>query len=250
MAISQRPSIKNNRMTYDPVSQILGIESGGNPNARNPNSSATGAGQFIDSTWLAMLPKYRPDLVEGKSPAEILALRSDPNLSRDMTAAYAAANGKILAQAGQEASPGNTYLAHFAGPQGAVKVLGAAPDAPVSSILGMEAVKANPFLANMTAADLKNWASRKMGGPQPQNTPQQAARGAPVPALSNPMLGVGAPPNNAPTASPQPQFSGGGGSIPAQMAAPAEMAPMQMLGAQMKPRDTYQRLAALFQRRA
>tara|TARA_R110000868_G_scaffold395422_1_gene667077 strand:- start:502 stop:1134 length:633 start_codon:yes stop_codon:yes gene_type:complete len=82
--------------------------------------------------------------------------------------------------------------------------------------------------------------------PQAQNTPQQATQGAPVPGLSNPMLGVGAPPNNAPAASPQPQFSGGGGSMPAQM--PAQMAPMQMLGAQIKPRDTYQRLAALFQR--
>ena len=233
-------------MTYDPISQILGNESGGNPNAKNPNSSAYGAGQFINSTWLDTISEARPDLIAGKSQAEILALRADPILSREMTDFYANKNGKILTQAGQEASPGNTYLAHFAGPGGAVKVLGAAPDAPVSSILGMEAVKANPFLANMTASDLKSWASRKMGGPQAQNTTQQAAQGAPVPSLSNPMLGVGAPPNNAPAASPQPQFSGGGGSMPAQM--PAQMAPMQMLGAQIKPRDTYQRLAALFQR--
>lgn len=30
--------------------QIIGAESGGNPTAKNPRSSATGAGQFIDST--------------------------------------------------------------------------------------------------------------------------------------------------------------------------------------------------------
>lgn len=150
--------------------RILSIESGGNPYAKNPRSSATGAGQFIDSTWLSMIGKYRPDLAEGKSKAEILALRTDPELSRAMTEAYAAENAGVLGQAGFQATPGNTYLAHFAGPQGAVKILGADPSAPVASIMGDAAVRANPFLANMTAGDLINWAGRKMGGaPSPQS---------------------------------------------------------------------------------
>jgi hypothetical protein len=34
------------------IDSIIGVESGGNANATNPNSSASGLGQFIDSTWL------------------------------------------------------------------------------------------------------------------------------------------------------------------------------------------------------
>lgn len=146
------------------IDSIIGAESGGNPNAKNPNSSATGLGQFIASTWLDTLSRERPDLVSGKSRDEILALRNDLDLSRQMTEAYAAQNGQILSKAGFEANPGNTYLAHFAGPQGAVKVLSADPSAPVEAILGPQAVAANPFLKGMTAADLQAWASKKMAG--------------------------------------------------------------------------------------
>jgi len=169
-------------MSYDPItSNIIGIESGGNPNAKNPRSSATGLGQFIDSTWLATVSKYRPDLVEGKSPQEVLALRNDPALSKEMVANYAQENGNYLTQNGQQVTPGTTYLAHFAGPQGAVKVLGSDPTAPVSSVLGPAVINANPFLRNMTAGDLKNWADRKMAGPS--SAPQPSA--PPLPPAKN-----------------------------------------------------------------
>lgn len=149
------------------VDQIIGVESGGNATAKNPNSSATGAGQFISATWLDMIGRHRPDLVQGKSPEEILALRNDPALSRQMTEAYAAENGAKLSQAGLPVTPGTQYLAHFAGPQGAVSVLSADPNAPVASILGRGAVNANPFLQGMTAGQLQAWADRKMGGAKP-----------------------------------------------------------------------------------
>ena len=161
------------------VDQIISAESGGNPNARNPHSSATGAGQFLASTWLDTMSRHRPDLVQGRSPDEILAMRNDPKLSAEMTAAYAADNAGILSKAGLPVTPGSTYLAHFAGPQGAVGILNADPSAPVSSILTPAAVKANPFLQGMTAADLRAWADRKVGGSAPTPAqppaPQQAA---------------------------------------------------------------------------
>lgn len=193
------------------VNQIIGVESGGNPNATNPNSSAMGAGQFINSTWLDTIKTARPDLAQGKSDAELLALRSDPQLSREMTAAYAAQNGRILSQAGYEATPGNTYLAHFAGPKGAVSVLSADPSASVASVLGPDVVRANPFLAKMTAGDLQAWANRKMGGgaaPQPQ--PAQASPAAPANGLLAPQVGglLQQPPifpRAAPQAQPQQQ---------------------------------------------
>lgn len=143
------------------IDQIISVESGGK-NTPNPNSSASGVGQFLDSTWMDMLAKHRPDLTGSRD--ELLALKNDPALSREMTAAYAGDNAGILSKSGLPVTPGTQYLAHFAGPQGAVGILNADPSAPAGAILGAGVVKANPFLAKMTAGDLAAWADRKMGG--------------------------------------------------------------------------------------
>ena len=146
------------------VDNIIGVESGGVPDARNPNSSATGAGQFIESTWLRLIEKARPDL-KGRSRAELLDLRNDPGLSREMVKAYAKENGDVLARAGLPVNNGTLYLAHFAGADGAVKALRAAPDTPVINVLGAAVVKANPFLKGKDARWLARWAAGKMGTP-------------------------------------------------------------------------------------
>lgn len=223
------------------IDSIIGAESGGNPNAKNPNSSAGGLGQFIDSTWLAMLKQERPDLVEGRSPQELLALKSDPALSRQMTEAYAAQNGQILSKAGFEASPGNTYLAHFAGPQGAVKVLSADPGAPIEAILGPQAVAANPFLKGMTAADLQGWAAKKMGGAVQQP--------APKPATASPASPLNPAPQPAPifTQAPQeaPQQQAAAPSYFAQMPAEQVAQPQPIFTAPRKAVDLSKLRAAL-----
>jgi hypothetical protein len=206
------------------IDSIIGVESGGNPNATNPNSSATGAGQFISQTWLDTIKAARPDLAQGKTDAELLAMRTDPQLSREMTEAYANQNQAILTKNGLPVTPGSTYLAHFAGPGGAVKVLQADPTASAGSVLGDAVVKANPFLAKMTVADLQAWADRKMGGSaaKPQPTPQAA------PAPANGLLNASAGGLMAPQAAPQPQQQQAGGlfaSMPAEQG--MQMAPIQ-----------------------
>ncbi|GJE29814.1 hypothetical protein [Methylobacterium organophilum] len=161
------------------VDRIIGAESGGNATAKNPRSSATGAGQFIDGTWLAMIAKHRPDLA-GLPRDEVLAMRNDAGLSKEMTQAYADDNGAVLRSAGFDPTPGNVYLAHFAGPGGAKAVLGADPSTPVSAVLPSSSIKANPFLTSMSAGDLTDWAARKVGGSAPAmstpSTPAQPAR--------------------------------------------------------------------------
>lgn len=202
------------------IDNIVGVESGGNPTATNPNSSATGLGQFIASTWIDTLSRNRPDLVQGKSDAEILALRNDPQLSREMTEAYANQNQAILSKAGVPVTPGSTYLAHFAGPGGAVKVLQADPNAPVESVLGAAAVQANPFLRGMTVQGLQAWADKKMGGSAPQPQAQPASPASPPSGLlSQPAGGLLQAPIFPPQQAQQPQ----GGGLFAQM--PAEQAP-------------------------
>ncbi len=44
------------------VNQIIRVESAGNAEAKNTLSTATGLGQFIESTWIRMMKTYRPDL--------------------------------------------------------------------------------------------------------------------------------------------------------------------------------------------
>lgn len=208
------------------IDSIIGVESGGNPNATNPNSSASGLGQFIDSTWLATIRTARPDLA-GKSDSELLALKSDPQLSREMTEAYANQNQAFLAKNGLPVTPGSTYLAHFAGPGGAVKVLQADPNAPVESVLGAAAVQANPFLRGMTVQGLQAWADRKMGGsaPPPQAAPASAAS-PPVAPPAAPMQLAQQTPPIFPQAMPQQQPQQAQGSFEAPADQPMQMAPI------------------------
>ena len=150
--------------------RIIGVESGGNPNARNPASSATGPGQFIDETWLATIRRHRPDLAINRSEAQILALRGDSGISREMTKAYAADNRALLAAEGLPVDAGALYLGHFLGPGGMVTAMRAAPDAPIGAVMSRAAIAANrniryggKFLPDFTVADLRRWAEVKMG---------------------------------------------------------------------------------------
>jgi hypothetical protein len=193
--------------------KVISVESAGDANAKNPRSTATGAGQFIEETWLDMLAKHRPDITGSRD--ELLALRTNKDLSREMTDAYAADNGGILKGAGLPVTPGTQYLAHFAGPKGAVGLLNADPSAPASSVLRPSAIKANPFLANMSAGDVAAWADRKMGGPSAPMSmagprPAAPAVAAPAVAPTAAPAAVAAAAPAAPAAAPF-QFGGGGG---------------------------------------
>src|SRR5262245_19226510 len=67
------------------VERIIGVESNGDPSATNKRSSATGLGQFLDETWFDMIRAHRPDLAKGRSQAEILELRRDAKIAREIT---------------------------------------------------------------------------------------------------------------------------------------------------------------------
>jgi hypothetical protein len=148
--------------------QIVDVESHGDPNAKNDRSSATGPGQFLEKTWLEMLRRYRPDLTGTRE--QLLALRGDPQLSREMTEAYANENAKRLSRAGHPVTAVNIYLAHFVGPGGAISVLNADPNLSVRSVLGDRPIASNPFLAKMTVGDLRTWVDRLMSGKSIQSS--------------------------------------------------------------------------------
>ena len=169
-------------MSY--ADSVVAAESGGNPNSQDPNSSASGPAGFINSTWLSTIKAARPDLADGRSDQELLALKNDPVLAPQMAEYYGNQNGAILQKNGLPVTDGTKYLAHFAGPGGAVKILQADPSASASDILGPAALKANPFLQGMTAQALQAWAAKKAGVQAPQPGVQNNAPAA-APAPTN-----------------------------------------------------------------
>ncbi|MCP3466582.1 MULTISPECIES: hypothetical protein [unclassified Bradyrhizobium] len=154
------------------VERIIVAESNGDSNARNKRSSATGAAQFLDDTWLEAVRRHRRDLIQGRSDKDVLDLRRDPELAREITTRLVEEYAAILNKRGLPITPGSLYLVHFAGPAGAVALLSAAENADAASLMAAadatgrttrdKLVNANPFLKALTVADIKGWADRRM----------------------------------------------------------------------------------------
>ncbi|GAA3674762.1 lysozyme family protein [Acetobacter lovaniensis] len=148
-------------------------ESGGNANATNPNSSATGAYQFTNPTWTELMRQH-PDLgltADG---------RTDPAQSQVAAKQLATDNlAYMLAHGVQSPTEGQAYLAHFAGAPTATNLVQADPNTPISQIMSPQQVAANPFLRNMTAGQVQDWAAQKMGG---SGTPPAQAQQTQFPA--------------------------------------------------------------------
>ncbi|WP_429138967.1 phage tail length tape measure family protein [Aminobacter sp. BE110] len=128
------------------VNNVVKAESGGDPLAQNSRSTATGLGQFIESTWLDLFRRYFPDRAASMTDQTILALRKDAEISVQLIEAYARENAALLRQAGVAVNEAALQLAHFLGPQGAISVLKAKSGTPVSQVLGADAIRANPSI--------------------------------------------------------------------------------------------------------
>lgn len=144
--------------------RIIRVESAGNAKAKNPLSSATGLGQFIDSTWMRLMRTYRPDLAQSMSRDDLLALRFDPTISRQMVLNLAREGEAYLRAHGHAITAGRLYLCHFLGMDGADLVLSSAADAPLGDLLGQRVIDANPFLSGKDVGWIIGWAEHKMDG--------------------------------------------------------------------------------------
>lgn len=148
---------------HDAVSRIIGYESGNDTNIKNKKSSAEGLGQFIDSTWFHMVRKYRPDIANGKTNAQLKALKRDPALSREMTTRYVEENAALLKKHGFPVNVRNLYVMHFLGSGEGPKLLRADPNQPVSSFISTQSINANKtVLSGKTAQQVLDWAARAM----------------------------------------------------------------------------------------
>lgn len=152
------------------VNRIIQVESAGKADARNPRSTATGLGQFIDRTWLRMMRTYRPDLTAQMSDAELLDLRTEPRIAREMVTNLAREGAAFLRARGHAITAGRLYLAHFLGMEGAHVALTADPDTDLAALFGAGVVSANPFLKGRDAGYVVQWAEAKMSGASGQIT--------------------------------------------------------------------------------
>jgi hypothetical protein len=148
----------------DYLTKLAKVESGNNPNAKAKTSSASGAYQFVESTWKGLNDKYklgytlndRFDPVKSKKMAEILTQENEAVLK------------KVL---GRDLNDGERYLGHFLGAEGSKNLLSIYsqnPNEKVGNVVSKGALEANKSIffnkdgSQKTVADVYNWASKKM----------------------------------------------------------------------------------------
>ena len=105
---------------------------------------------------------------QGRGDKEILELRRDPELAREIVARLVEQNATMLKKRALPVTPGTLYLAHLAGPAGAVAVLPVSENADAAALMAsadasgrttrQKLVNANPFLKELSVRDLKRWA--------------------------------------------------------------------------------------------
>lgn len=150
------------------LDRIKADESGGDPNARNPLSSAAGAGQFINSTW-QQFAQANPQFFQGMTPDQVLAARSNPDLMDRAILWYRGVNERQLSQSGIDPTDANLALAHRFGGGGAAAIVRAKqanPATPMASVVPPDVLRANPDLASRTVGDVVAATERRYG-PRP-----------------------------------------------------------------------------------
>jgi len=110
--------------------RIKNAESSGNPNAKNPRTSASGLYQFTDDTWRSVVDKW------GRRSGIKYSDKNNPQAQEQMMAALLQDNARILQNKGIETTDGNLYFAHFMGAPAASKAI---------QMLGKNAIAARSF---------------------------------------------------------------------------------------------------------
>lgn len=170
---------------------LIGQESGGDPSARNPRSSAEGLGQFVDGTWLAFA-QANPQLFQGMSRDQVMAQRTNPQTNLQAIQWYARQNAQALQQSGFPATDATVALAHGFGYAGAANLLRADPNESAARVLGDAVMRANPHLNGMTAGQVVQQFSQRFGtGTSFSDGPPGAAAGASSTASGSPTPTVG-----------------------------------------------------------
>lgn len=167
--------VRSTPIAADEIAATIVAESGGSNTARNPRSSALGAGQFIASTFVALFRKYdseRAAAIDAANPVKaeadkvIAAFRTDRQITEKYIEIYLKEIGAALTSAGLESTPANRQLGYFLGPGDAIKLLRSDRSANAASILP-SAARSNPEVfrgGNASVQDVLNYAAGRAAG--------------------------------------------------------------------------------------
>jgi len=136
------------------LDRLMAAESGGRNDAKNPRSTALGPFQFLRSTFLDVTRRHFQAEIVGLTEEEIAALRTEPALSRRVAAVYCKEIVRYLKDKGLAPTFAYLRLAYLLGPADAVRIIQAQAETPVVSLLSVEVIAANPFMRDMSVAEL------------------------------------------------------------------------------------------------
>src|SRR3569833_1460742 len=132
-------------------------ESGYNPRAKAPTSSAAGLFQFVEQTWLSTLKQHgskygyaryaeliskgsdgRYHVSGDEAKKAVMDLRLDPHAASLMAGELASDHASYLrGRMGRDPTAGELYAAHFLGPQGSAKLIEAMRANPAAPAAGL-----------------------------------------------------------------------------------------------------------------
>lgn len=140
-------------------------ESGYNPRAKAPTSSAAGLFQFVEQTWLSTLKQHgakygyaryadlitkgadgRYHVAEPEAKKAVMDLRLDPHAASLMAGELASDHASYLrGRTGRSPTSGELYAAHFLGPKGSAQLIEAVQTRPGASAASLfpDAAQAN-----------------------------------------------------------------------------------------------------------
>lgn len=144
------------------LDRLMRAESNGRDFAANPRSTALGPFQFIKATFIDVARRHFAE-VASLGDEEVLALRTDRAYARRAAAIYSMENLAYLTGKGLTPALGDLRLAYLVGPTAAARLMQAHPQTPASDILGASVVRANPFMAGMSASELIARSARDVG---------------------------------------------------------------------------------------
>jgi hypothetical protein len=155
-------------MAIDPnyYNILAKIESGNRPNIKAPTSSASGLYQFIKSTAIQFGLPWGNDPTKAFGGAIVSIDQQNEAIAK-----FTQGNASFLEKAGIAINNATLYAAHFLGAGTAKTILGADPNAKVSSIVSPGVITANPFLKNMTVQGFYDWLSKKTGATVNSSSP-------------------------------------------------------------------------------
>ena len=146
-----------------PLVQRIARSESGDP-AHPQIGNGGGVGQFEPTTWRHLMNKYHPEMMAGKSDADVLAMRGNQNLNTEMIGHNIEENTSALTQLGIPVNDGTLKGAHWFGAKGFSQIYNSDPGTPIENVIGKD-VAAQNNISGKTTHDVENLAARAVGLP-------------------------------------------------------------------------------------